>query len=224
MLSIISHSHTTLLREFGTSVRIPFFVAHGLYLTSCTAYSAHSSCGLRIVRPSSLAIHSSLTLVILATLKSSNNCALRTAYDQILDDLDDDKGLAFAHIPTVCARRFGVPRSNTRIHLTAPIPRTLRRAPRRSKPSSTTSTSDKGATDSQTSSVTPLKNMVNSLGRFSTEQDSLKPSGTSLLQSLPSSWPPRNKPRNTSPARSPETQTMTMTLTNDTAAAYELDD
>jgi hypothetical protein len=29
--------------------------------------------------------------VILATLKSSNNRALRTAYEQILDDLDDDK-------------------------------------------------------------------------------------------------------------------------------------
>jgi hypothetical protein len=220
MLSIISHPHTTLLRAFGTSARIPFFVAHGLYLTSGTAYSAHSSCGLRVVRPSSLAIHSSLTLVILATLKSSNNCALRTAYDQILDDLDDDKVLAFAHIQTVCARLFGVPRSNTRIHLTASIPRALRRAPRRSKPSSTTSTSDKGAMNSPTSSVTPLKNMVNSLGRFSSEQASLALSGTSLLQSLPSSWPPRN----TSPARSPETLTMTMTLTNYAAAPYELDD
>jgi hypothetical protein len=36
--------------------------------------------------------------VILDTLKSSNNRALRTAYDQILDDLDDDKDLTFAHI------------------------------------------------------------------------------------------------------------------------------
>jgi hypothetical protein len=44
--------------------------------------------------------------VILATLKSSNNRALRTAYDQILDDLDDDKDLTFAHIQTVCARQF----------------------------------------------------------------------------------------------------------------------
>jgi hypothetical protein len=43
--------------------------------------------------------------VILATLNSSNNRALRTAYDQILDDMDD-KDLTFAHIQTVCARQF----------------------------------------------------------------------------------------------------------------------
>jgi hypothetical protein len=51
--------------------------------------------------------------VILATLKSSNNRALRTAYDQILDDLDDDKELTFAHIQTVCARQFR--RTNQRL-------------------------------------------------------------------------------------------------------------
>jgi hypothetical protein len=39
-------------------------------------------------------------------LKSSNNRDLRTAYHQILDDLDDDKDLTFAHIQTVCARQF----------------------------------------------------------------------------------------------------------------------
>jgi hypothetical protein len=33
--------------------------------------------------------------------------------------------------------------------------------------------SDKGATDSQPSSATPLKNMANSLGRFSAEPASL---------------------------------------------------
>jgi hypothetical protein len=44
--------------------------------------------------------------VILATLKSYSNRALRTAYDQILDDLDDDKDLTFAHLQTVCARQF----------------------------------------------------------------------------------------------------------------------
>ena len=42
--------------------------------------------------------------VILATFKSSNNIALRTAYDQTLDNLDDD--LTFAHIQPVCARQF----------------------------------------------------------------------------------------------------------------------
>jgi hypothetical protein len=44
--------------------------------------------------------------VILATLKSSNNHALRTSYDQILDDLDEDKDLTFPHIQTICARQF----------------------------------------------------------------------------------------------------------------------
>jgi hypothetical protein len=44
--------------------------------------------------------------VILVTLKSSNNSALHTVYDQILDDLDDDKDFTFAHIQTVCARQF----------------------------------------------------------------------------------------------------------------------
>jgi hypothetical protein len=44
--------------------------------------------------------------VIMATLKSSNNLALHTVYDQILDDLDDDKDLTSAHIQTVCARQF----------------------------------------------------------------------------------------------------------------------
>ena len=44
--------------------------------------------------------------VIMATLKSSDTRALRDAYDQLLDDLDDNKDLTFAHIQTVCARQF----------------------------------------------------------------------------------------------------------------------
>jgi hypothetical protein len=44
--------------------------------------------------------------VIMATLKSSDTRALRDVYDQILDDLDDNKDLTFAHIQTVCARQF----------------------------------------------------------------------------------------------------------------------
>ena len=80
---------------------------------------------------------------------------------------------------------------------------------RRSKPRSTTSTSIKEVTNSPPSSATPLKNMVTSLGRSSAEQASLALNGTSLLQSLPSSWPPRN----TSLDRSPVTPTMTMTPT-----------
>ena len=103
---------------------------------------------------------------------------------------------------------FGAPRSDTRKHLTARTPCGLR-VPRRSKPRSTTSTSIKEVTNSPSSSATPLKNMATSLGRSSAEQASLAMSGTSPLQSQPSSWPPR-KP---SPDRSPVTQTMTMTLT-----------
>ena len=57
MISIISHPHTTLLRALWTSARIPRFADHGLNFTSGTAYSAHSSCGLRAVRLSSLALH-----------------------------------------------------------------------------------------------------------------------------------------------------------------------
>ena len=87
--------------------------------------------------------------VILVTLKSSHNSALRTAYDQILDDLDDDKDLTFAHIQTRSVlANLGVPRSDTRIHLTAMTPRALRRAPRPSKPRSTTSTNIKEVTNS----------------------------------------------------------------------------
>ena len=44
--------------------------------------------------------------VIMATLKSSDTRALRDVYDQLLDDLDDNKDLTFAHIQTVCARQF----------------------------------------------------------------------------------------------------------------------
>jgi hypothetical protein len=82
---------------------------------------------------------------------------------------------------------FGAPRSATRNHLTAPTPRAPRRAPRRSKPRSTTSTSIKAVTNSPPSSATPLNNMVTSLGRSSAEQASLALNGTSTLQSLPSS-------------------------------------
>jgi hypothetical protein len=130
--------------------------------------------------------------VILATLKSANNRALRTAYDQILTTWTTTRT---SHLrtskPSVPANSCA-PRSDTRIHLTAPRPRALRRAHRRSNLSSTTSANDKGATTSPSSYATPLNNMVNSLGRFSAEPASLAPSGTSLLQSPPCSWPPRN--------------------------------
>jgi hypothetical protein len=57
MFSIISHPHTTLMHALWTSERIPRFAAHGLNLTSSTAYSAHISCCLRAVRLNSLALH-----------------------------------------------------------------------------------------------------------------------------------------------------------------------
>jgi hypothetical protein len=44
--------------------------------------------------------------VIMATLKSSDTRALRDVYDQLLDDLDDNKDLTFTHIQTVCVRQF----------------------------------------------------------------------------------------------------------------------
>jgi hypothetical protein len=98
----------------------------------------------------------------------------------------------------------------------SPAPRAPRRAPRRSKPRSTTSTSIKEVTNSPPASATPLKNMVTSLGRSSAEQASLALSGTSPLQSPPSSWPPRN----TSSDRSLVTPTMTMTLTMTSRACH----
>jgi hypothetical protein len=62
MLSIISHPQTTLMRALWTTARIPRLAAHGLYLTSGTACSVHSSCDLRAVRPSNLALHHYLDL------------------------------------------------------------------------------------------------------------------------------------------------------------------
>ena len=53
-----------------------------------------------------ITIDNVLWSVILATLKSSHNSSLHTVYDQILDNLDDNKDLSFAHIQTVCARQF----------------------------------------------------------------------------------------------------------------------
>jgi hypothetical protein len=88
-------------------------------------------------------------------------------YDQILDDLDDDKDITFAHIQTICARHFGVQRSDTRIHLTAPTPRALHCAHRRSKPRSRTSTSVKEDMNTSSSSATPSNNMAKSPRKFS---------------------------------------------------------
>jgi hypothetical protein len=53
-----------------------------------------------------LTIDDVLKSVLMATLKSSANLTLRDAYSQILDDLDDDKELTFAHMQQVCARQF----------------------------------------------------------------------------------------------------------------------
>jgi hypothetical protein len=53
-----------------------------------------------------LTINDVLKSVILAIIKSSNNLALSAVYDQILDDLDDDKDITFSHIQTICARQF----------------------------------------------------------------------------------------------------------------------
>jgi hypothetical protein len=49
MFSIISHPHTTLMRASWTHVRLPRLTVYGLYLTSGTAYSDHSTRGVRAV-------------------------------------------------------------------------------------------------------------------------------------------------------------------------------
>jgi hypothetical protein len=96
--------------------------------------------------------------VILTNLKSSNNRALRTTYDQILDDLDASTRTSPLRTSKLSVPvNFGAPTSNTGIHLTVPTPRALPRAHCLSNLSSTTSTNDKGATTSQSSSATSCK-------------------------------------------------------------------
>jgi hypothetical protein len=159
--------------------------------------------------------------VILATLKSSNNSALRAAYDQILDDLDDDKDITFAHIQTIRDRQFRrIKERHSDPSHRADTPRaTSRTSPVKTEQYNKYKRQGGNELADSLCKATPLKNMVNSLGRFSAEPASLVPSGTSLIRSPPSSWPPRN----TSPARSPATLTMTMT-DYDADAAYESDD
>ena len=77
-----------------------------------------------------LTIDDVLKSVLMATLKSSANLTLRDAYSQILDDLDDDKELTFAHMQQVCARQFR--RRQERRPDTPRIDRTERATPRTS--------------------------------------------------------------------------------------------
>jgi hypothetical protein len=53
-----------------------------------------------------LSIEDVLQAVLMATLKASAQKSLRAAYHKVLDDLDDNKGLSFAHIQEACARQF----------------------------------------------------------------------------------------------------------------------
>jgi len=53
-----------------------------------------------------LSIEDVLQSVLMGTLKSSSNTALRDAYHRVLDDLDDDKRLSFSLIQDACARQF----------------------------------------------------------------------------------------------------------------------
>jgi hypothetical protein len=131
-----------------------------------------------------LSIEDVLKSVLMATLKVSTNRSLRDAYHKVLDDLDDDKTCLSLSSKTLAPASFAATLTSA---LSAEAPRAPRRALRRSKPRSTTSTSIKEVTNSPSSSATPLKSMVTSQGRSSTEPASLAQSGTSPLQSPTSS-------------------------------------
>ena len=70
----------------------------------------------------------------MATLKSSDTRALRDAYDQLLDDLDDNKDLTFAHIQTVCARQFRRRKDKDRYDPSSPTVFGTPRGPSRTSP------------------------------------------------------------------------------------------
>jgi hypothetical protein len=72
--------------------------------------------------------------VIITTLKSSDTHALRDANDQLLDDLNDNMDLAFAHIQTVCARQFRLRKDKDRYAPSSPTAFGTPRGPPRTSP------------------------------------------------------------------------------------------
>jgi hypothetical protein len=73
--------------------------------------------------------------VIMATLKSSDTRVLCDVYDQLLDDLDDNKDLTFAHTQTVCARQFRRRKDKDRYDPSSPTVFGTPRGPKRTSPS-----------------------------------------------------------------------------------------
>ena len=148
--------------------------------------------------------------VILATLKSSSNHALRTAYDQILNDLDNDKDITFAHIQTVCARQF---RRTKGSHPDSSFRADTPRATQRTSPVKTEEYNKykhQGGNELAAFLCNTLEKHGDQPGKV------LRRAGLAGAEwnepasvTTPSSWPPRN----TSPYRSPVTPTMTMTPT-----------
>ena len=123
--------------------------------------------------------------VILATLKSSSNHALRTAYDQILNDLDNDKDITFAHIQTVCARQF---RRTKGSHPDSSFRADTPRATQRTSPVKTEKYNKykhQGGNELAAFLCNTLEKHGDQLGRSSAEPASLALSGTSPLQSPP---------------------------------------
>jgi hypothetical protein len=163
--------------------------------------------------------------VILTTLKSSENSCLRTEYDQILDDpgesvlfigtqfsniystVDNDKDLTFAHIQTFCTRQFhqGTSGPPHRSDTPRTTPRTLP-----AKPEKSNKYKYQRGYEHVASSATPsdTNNMVFGQRKFSAEPDSLAMTGTSLMQSPPSSL----QTSNTFRPRSLVTLTLMMTI------------
>jgi hypothetical protein len=125
--------------------------------------------------------------LILATLKSSNNSALHTTYDQILDDLDDDKDLTL--------RTSKPPRTTLR---TSPV-----------KTEKYNKYKHQGGNDLAVFLCNTLEKHGEQSGKVLHRVGLAGDEWNEPASVMPSSWPPRN----TSPARSPVTQTMTMTPT-----------
>ena len=72
--------------------------------------------------------------VIIATWKSYDTSDLPDAYDQLLDDLDDNKNLTFADIQTVCARQFRRRKDKDRYDPSSPTVFGTPRGPSRTSP------------------------------------------------------------------------------------------
>ncbi len=127
----------------------PSFQTHTQFLTILAPPSryAHKRYGntlftsLNVTRQSFSCMQQEFTIddvfkaVIMATLKSSDTHALPDANDQLLDDLNDNMDLTFAHIQTVCARQFRRRKDKDRFALSSPTVFGTPRGPPHTSPS-----------------------------------------------------------------------------------------